>query len=57
MEEVCGAICEVLKKNMSALCAGTVRPPEMKEAMILCFTDYSSRGDLGVLKSCFQLQV
>ena len=57
MEEVCGAICEVLKKDISALCAGTVRPPEMKEAMILSFTQHSSRGDLGVLKSCFQLQV
>ncbi|KAL5257476.1 hypothetical protein ACHWQZ_G012424 [Mnemiopsis leidyi] len=56
VEEICGAICNVLKENTSALCTGTVRPPEIKEAISVCLTEYNSRGDLGALKSCFQLQ-
>ena len=57
VEEICGAICNVLKENTSALCTGTVRPPEIKEAISVCLTEYNSRGDLGALKSSSNFKV
>jgi len=55
VKEVCAAICNVLKNNIAALCAETIRPAEIKNALSLCFTELESRGDISVLKPCFQL--
>ncbi|XP_063674749.1 tyrosine-protein kinase JAK2-like isoform X2 [Bolinopsis microptera] len=52
--EVCESICGVLKKDISALCVETIRPAEIKSALSLCFTEVNVRGDVSVLKLCFQ---
>ena len=52
--EVCESICGVLKKDISALCVESIRPAEIKSALSLCFTEVNSRGDISVLKPCFQ---